>query len=117
MLEEHLAPQLKSPAAAHAMYHDDAVLEFRQSGERFEGVENFREWRSNYPASTSFELGEIRGQDDVWVMAGKVRYDDGPWNFGVSIHQFRGDRIERETIYFAERFEAPEWRAQWRASP
>ena len=41
----------------------------------------------------------------------KVRYDDGPWNFGVSIHQFRGDRIARETIYFAEPFDAPEWRA------
>jgi hypothetical protein len=55
--------------------------------------------------------------DDVWVVELKVRYDDGPWNFGVSIHQFRGDRIARETIYFAEPFEPPEWRAQWRAAP
>jgi hypothetical protein len=99
------------------IYHDDAILEFPQSGERFEGVENFREWRGNYPASTSFELGEIRGRDDVWVVELKVRYDDGPWNFGVSIHQFRGNRIERETIYVAEPFAAPEWRAQWRAAP
>jgi hypothetical protein len=117
MFEEHFALSRTDPEAAHRIYHDDAVLEFPQSGERFEGVENFREWRSNYPASTSFELGEIRGQDDVWVMEGKVRYDDGPWNFGVSVHQFRGDRIERETIYFAEAFEAPEWRARWRAAP
>src|SRR5829696_9750058 len=88
------------PERSHAMYREDAVLEFPQSGERFEGVENFREWRSNYPASTSFELGEIRGGDDAWVVELKVRYDDGPWNFGVSIHQFSGDRIARETIYF-----------------
>ena len=27
---------------AHEIYHDDAVLEFPQSRERFEGVENFR---------------------------------------------------------------------------
>jgi len=26
----------------HELYHDDAVLEFPQSGERFEGVANFR---------------------------------------------------------------------------
>ena len=26
--------------ATHAIYHDDAVLEFPQSGERFEGVPN-----------------------------------------------------------------------------
>jgi hypothetical protein len=31
---------------SHEIYHDDAVLEFPQSGERFEGVENFREWSS-----------------------------------------------------------------------
>ena len=30
---------------AHEIYAADAVLEFPQSGERFEGVENFREWR------------------------------------------------------------------------
>ena len=87
MFEEHFALSRSDPAAAHGIYHDDAVLEFPQSGERFEGVENFREWRSNYPASTSFELGEIRGGDDVWVGELKVRYDDGPWNFGVGIHQ------------------------------
>jgi SnoaL-like protein len=117
MIEEYFAGSQSDPAAAHRNYHDDAVLEFPQSGERFEGVENFREWRGEYPASTSFELGEIRGGDDVWVMEGKVRYDDGPWNFGVSVHEFRGDRIARETIYFAEPFEAPAWRAQWRAAP
>jgi hypothetical protein len=36
------------PAFAHAIYHDDAVLEFPQSGERFVGIENFREWRGEY---------------------------------------------------------------------
>lgn len=32
----------KDEDAAHEIYHDDAVLEFPQSGERFEGVENWR---------------------------------------------------------------------------
>jgi SnoaL-like domain len=116
MFEEHFALSRTDPAAAHGIYHDDAVLEFPQSGERFEGVESFRDWRSDYPASTTFELGEIRGRGDVWVIELKVRYDDGPWNFGVSIHEFRGDRIARETIYYAEPFEPPEWRARWRAA-
>ena len=35
------------PVVAHEMYHDDAVLEFPQSDERFVGVENFREWRAS----------------------------------------------------------------------
>ena len=43
----------KDEDIAHEIYHDDAVLEFPQSGERFEGVENFREWRRQYPATSS----------------------------------------------------------------
>ena len=101
----------------HEMYHDDAVLEFPQSGERFVGVENFREWRSNYPASVSFEFQEIRGRDDLWVTEVTARYDQGPVNFGVSIHEFREDKIARETIYVGEGWEPPGWRAQWRSAP
>ena len=114
MLEQHFAGD---PDVAHSMYHDDAVLEFPQSGERFVGLENFREWRRSYPASTRIESREIRGRDDLWVAEISISYDQGPWNFGVSILEFRGDKIARETIYVANAFEAPEWRAQWRAAP
>jgi hypothetical protein len=105
------------PERSHEMYHEDAVLEFPQSGERFEGVESFREWRSQYPAETKFEFGEIRGAGDLWVVELTVTYDQGPKNFGVSIHEFRDGKIARETIYVAEGFDAPEWRAQWRSAP
>ncbi len=111
LLERHFAD------GSHAMYHDDAVLEFPQSGERFEGVENLREWRSSYPASTAVEFREIRGRDDLWVVELTITYDGGPPNLGVSILEFRGDRIARETIYVAEGWEAPEWRAQWASTP
>ena len=49
MLEQNFENSGSDPEKAHEMYHDDAVLEFPQSGERFVGVENFREWRSTYP--------------------------------------------------------------------
>jgi hypothetical protein len=115
MLEQHFTSG--DPDLSHAMYHDDAVLEFPQSGERFEGVENLREWRSNYPASTKFEFREIRGAGDLWVAEVSISYDDGPWSFGVSILELRGDKIARESIYVTEPWEAPEWRAQWRSAP
>ncbi len=117
MLEQNVEYAGSDPDIAHEMYHDDATLEFPQSGERFVGVENFREWRSNYPASTAFEFREIRGRDDLWVVEVSVSYDQGPWNFGVSILELRGDKIARESIYFAEAWEPPEWRAQWRSAP
>jgi hypothetical protein len=105
------------PVRSHTMYREGAVLEFPPSGERFEGVENFREWRSQYPAETNFELGEIRGAGDLWVVELTVTYDQGPKNFGVSILEFDAGKIARETIYVTEGFEAPEWRARWRAAP
>ena len=115
LLEQHFTSG--DPERSHAMYHDDAVLEFPQSGERFDGVENMREWRSSYPASTAVEFREIRGVDDVWVAEISISYDGGAPSFGVSILEFRGEKIARETIYVAEGWDPPEWRAQWRAEP
>jgi hypothetical protein len=103
--------------ARHEIYHEDAVLEFPQSGERFEGVANFREWRRIYPAKVEFEIRRVRGRDDLWVLELMSRYDGGSWNYGVSILEFRGDRVAHETIYGGEAWEAPEWRARWRAAP
>lgn len=101
---------------AHEMYHDDAVVEFPQSQERFEGKANIIAWRKIYPANVDAEIRRMRGQGDLWVAEICIRYDGGPWNYGCSINEFRGDKIARETIYFAEGWEAPAWRARWRAA-
>ncbi|HEX2233514.1 MAG TPA: nuclear transport factor 2 family protein [Thermoleophilaceae bacterium] len=115
MLEQHFTSG--DPVKSHEMYQADAVLEFPQSGERFEGVENLREWRSDYPADTSVEFRDIRGGADLWVVELSISYDGGPPNFGVSILEFRDEKIARETIYVTEGFEPPEWRARWRSAP
>lgn len=117
MLLQNLEHSGSDPELAHAMYHDDAVLEFPQSGERFVGVANFREWRSSYPASVEFEIREVRGSGDLWVAELAARYDQGPRHFGVTILGFRGEKIARETIYVGEGWDPPEWRAPWRAAP
>jgi hypothetical protein len=98
----------------HEIYHDDAILEFPQSGERFVGVANFKPWRAIYPATLRSEIRSIRGVGDVWVVESSISYDGGPWQFGVCIAQFRGDKVSRETIYISESWAAPEWRAKWR---
>jgi hypothetical protein len=102
---------------SHEIYHEDAVLEFPQSGERFEGVANFKEWRSQYPAGVALDMRNLRGQGDLWVVEGAISYDGGPWQCAVNILEFRGDKVDRETIYVTEPWDAPEWRARWRAAP
>jgi SnoaL-like protein len=100
----------------HHLYHDDAVLEFPQSGERFDGLVNFREWRDQYPAEVTVRIRRITGSGDVWVGELSVSYDGGPEMLGISVHEFRGDRIAHERIYVTEPWAAPDWRAPWRSS-
>lgn len=101
---------------AHEIYHDDAVLEFPQSGERFEGRDNFTQWRGQYPAEVTYEVRRVTVHDDLVVAEVTVRYDGGAPMYGVSLHEFRGDKVARERIYGGEAWEAPDWRAPWRSS-
>ena len=71
----------------------------------------------SYPATRLIEFREIRGRDHLWIAEISIRYEDGPWNFGVSILELREDKIARESIYVTEAWEPPEWRAQWRSAP
>jgi hypothetical protein len=101
---------------AHEIYHDDAVLEFPQSGERFEGVANFTEWRSRYPAEVRYRVRRVTAREDLVVVELSVGYDGAAWQFGVQLLEFRGDKVARERIYVMEGWEAPEWRAPWRSA-
>jgi ketosteroid isomerase-like protein len=101
---------------AHELYHDDAILEFPQSGERFEGVTNFTEWRRQYPADeVRYRLRRITTREDLAVVEVSISYDGGPWQYGVQLLEFRDGKVARERIYVMEGWEAPEWRAPWRS--
>ena len=100
---------------ADELYHDDAVLEFPQSGERFEGVANFTEWRRRYPGQVRYRMRRVTLRDDLAVVELSIGYDDRPWQFGVQLLEFRGTKVARERIYIMEGWEAPAWRAPWRS--
>jgi hypothetical protein len=99
---------------ASEVYIDDALLEFPQSGERFRGKENFSVWRGEYPAdSIEFELRSLRGEGETWIAEGEASYGDGdPLPF-VDILHFRGELIDRETIYLGGAFPPAEDRAKY----
>lgn len=102
-------------AHASELYHDDAVLEFPQSGERFEGRATFTEWRSQYPADVGLRVRRVTVRDDLVVVELSVNYDGGPAMYGVALWEFRGSKIARERVYVMDGWEAPGWRAAWRA--
>ncbi len=105
---------------ADEIYHEDAVLEFPQSGERFEGRATFTEWRAQYPVGADdmrYRIVRTSVREDFAATELTASYDQGAtWVFGVQLLDFRGDRVIRERIYVAEGWEAPEWRAKWRST-
>jgi SnoaL-like protein len=96
----------------HLIYHEDAVLEYPQSGERTRGRRNIQGQRASQPNQKRFSIRRIIGAGDLWVTEFILTYDGKP-SYTVSIMEFRDNKIPRETQYFADPFVAPESRAQW----
>ena len=98
--------------AEHLIYRDDAVLEYPQSGELTRGRRNIQGQRESQPNKKRFNIRRIVGSGDLWVTEFILMYDNKP-SYTVSIMEFAGDKVARETQYFADPFPAPAFRAQW----
>jgi hypothetical protein len=99
--------------STHEIYHEDAILEFPQSGERFIGKRSFLTWRKQFPADVKYRIRRITGGADLRVVELLVSYNGSPWMFGISLMWFRGDRIAREAIYVMDGFAPSDTRSQW----
>ena len=99
--------------AEHEIYRDDAIVEYPQSRERIRGRQNVQALRSHHPDRPSgFVVRRMLGEGDLWVTEYVTIYDGQPVDT-VSIMEFHGGKVARETQYYASPFEAPAWRAQW----
>jgi hypothetical protein len=96
----------------HLIYHEDAVLDYPQSGERTRGRHNIQGQRASQPSEKRFTVQRIIGSGDLWVTEFVLTYDGKP-SYTVSIMEFRNGKVVHETQYFADSFEAPAWRSQW----
>ena len=98
------ASDLSDFAVEHEIYHDDAVLDYPQSGERIRGRRNIQESRTVQPNTKRFSIRRMIGSGDLWVTEFVLTYDNVP-SYVVSIMEFRDGLIAHETQYFSERFE------------
>ena len=97
----------------HAIYRDDAICEYPQSGERIMGRQNIQALRGHHPAKPSgFKVRRILGVGNLWITEYVIIYEGEP-SQTVSIMEFQDDKVVRETQYFSTPFEAPDWRKQW----
>ena len=112
-LDKHwLASDANDFATEHLIYHEDAVLDYPQSGERTRTRSNIQNQRASQPNKKRFTVQRIFGGGDLWITEYILTYDAKP-SYTVSIMEFRGDKVARETQYFADPFPAPASRAQW----
>ena len=62
----------------HRIYHEDAVLEYPQSGERTRGRRNIQNQRASQPSKKRFTVRRIIGGGDLWVTAANDSPDGKP---------------------------------------
>ena len=90
--------------AEHEIYHDDAVLEYPQSGERIRGRRNIQASRFAQPNKKRFAVRRMIGSGELWVTEFVLTYDGIP-SYAVSIMEFREGLVAHETQYFADPFD------------
>lgn len=91
---------------------DDCVQEWPQSGEVIRGKANIMAINRNYPGFPNMKVRALRGSGDLWVGEAELDYHGRRVLFS-SIWELRDGRIVRETDYFSDPFDPPQWRAQW----
>ena len=118
-----------------AVFHEDYVEEYPQSGEVIRGLANAVAVRRNYPGGTGgvdTASARVIGSDDRWAMTSmftvvrlesgsdsatavyRVRYPDGSIWWLTALWELRGDKIAHGTMLFAPTFDPPDWREPYR---
>jgi hypothetical protein len=96
--------------AEHAIYADDAILDYPQSGERFTGRSRIQAQRGGHPAERHFTIRRILGVGDLWVSECVITYDGVP-TYSLSVMEITDGLVTHETQYFADPFQASPDRA------
>ena len=91
----------------------DYVMEMPQSGETVRGRDNMLAMQQAFPKPPTITLRRVAGAGKFWVVEGVNDYGDEVWHVIVVWELDEHGRILRDTRYYSQKFDPPEWRAQW----
>jgi hypothetical protein len=100
----------------YALRHEDYVMEMPQSGERIRGRENMRAFQEGFPGHStppSMRIRRVLIRVGLWVVESVIDYGGEQVVNGAAILELKDGKIWRDTRYYAEPFEAPDWRSRW----
>jgi hypothetical protein len=103
-----------SPEKEYELRHEDYVMEMPQSGERIRGREKMRKFQESFADNSNpptIQLRRVVVRDGLWILEGVNDYGGGQVFTVVAIFELRDGKIWRDTRYYSEPFDAPEWRA------
>jgi len=95
------------------LVHDDFVMEWPQSGERFSGRDNaFGAMQAQQDKPEMVGPPRLVGGGNTWVMMVPLRYADGLHHY-TAVLELEDGRIKRATGTWAAPFPAQSYRAQF----
>jgi hypothetical protein len=99
---------------ARSLMHERYVQEWPQSGERIVGPDDALAVDQNFPGGLpKMVVRRAVGSGDLGLLEVRLGYADGSVYDCVSIVELLEGKIVKETDYFAQPFDPPQWRAQW----
>ncbi|MEP7017928.1 MAG: nuclear transport factor 2 family protein [Actinomycetota bacterium] len=102
-----------SPDAEYQLRDEAYLMEMPQSGERIAGREAMRAMQEAFPVPPSITLRRVVGSGHVWVVEGTNDYAGDVWHVVAILELGADGSIIRDTRYYAQKSEAPGWRAEW----
>lgn len=93
--------------------HPEYVMDMPQTNERIRGRDAMRSMQESFPSPPKITLRRVVGSGHVWVIEGVNDYGGDVWNVALILELDDQGLIVRDTRYYAQRAEPPEWRSQW----
>ncbi len=94
------------------LFHDDAVMDWPQSGEKVIGADNRRAIYKSFPKLPKITPRRMTSSSDLVVAEATLDYGEAAYKT-VFIFELQDGKIKKETAYWSEAFPAPEWRSKW----
>ena len=114
LIANHFAAAGKDEVAAAAIFADDAIIEWPQSGERIRGKQQIIALHEAAPFAVDIAVRRTVGERRrVGDGRATISYDGGRPTKAVFIMEFRDGKVTRETDYFGEPFESAHHRSTW----
>jgi len=97
----------------YAVRHPDYVMEMPQSNERIRGRDAMRAMQEAFPAPPNVRLRRVHGSGRTWVIEGVNDYGGDVWNVVLILELDDDGLILRDTRYYGQRSDPPDWRSAW----